>query len=142
MLPPGNGNLMLHRGRSFGTAIPAFTFQIGQYERDPPMRAPGLILSVLAFAALMVVAPNLVKAQPSVASPLALGQTSEDGVEDVGYRYRRYRYARPYARPYYRPYYQPYYRPYAYYQPYYYRPYNPYYYRPYYRPGISLWFGF
>ena len=97
------------------------------------MRAPGLILSVLGFAALIVVAPDLVKAQPSVA-PLALGQTSENGVQDVGYRYRRYRYARPY--------YRPYYRPYAYYQPYYYRPYNPYYYRPYYRPGISLWFGF
>ena len=61
--------------------------------------------------------------------------------EDVGYRYRRYRYG-------YRPYYRPYNR-YGYYRPYY-RPYYGYgyrypYYRPYYygwRPGFSIRFGF
>jgi hypothetical protein len=108
------------------------------------MRALGLSLSVLACViALIVVAPSLAKSQPSV-FPLAFGQTSAGGVEEAGYRYRRYRYARrPYYQPYYRPYayYQPYYRPYAYYRPYF-QPYYPYYYRPYYRPGLSFWFGF
>jgi hypothetical protein len=103
------------------------------------MRGLGLSLSGLAcVAALIVVAPNLAKSQPSVL-PLAVGQASAGGVEEVGYRYRRYRYARrPYYRPYYQPYayYRPYYQPYAYYRPY------PYYYRPYYRPGFSFWFGF
>jgi hypothetical protein len=101
------------------------------------MRALGLSLSVLAcVGALIVVAPSLARSQPT-ALPLALGQPIASGVEDIGYRYRRYRYAR-------RPYYQPYYRPYAYYRPYYpyYRPYYPYYYRPYFRPGFSFWFGF
>ena len=88
------------------------------------MRGLGLSLSGLAcVAALIVVAPNLAKSQPSVL-PLAVGQASAGGVEEVGYRYRRYRYG-----------YRPYYRPYGYYP----------YYRPYYygwRPGISLWFGF
>ena len=39
---------------------------------------------------------------------LSLGQSA--GVEEVGYRYRRYRYG-------YRPYYRPYYRPNGYYRP-------------------------
>ncbi len=102
------------------------------------MRTLGLSLSVLVcVVALIVGAPSLAKSQPSVL-PLGFDQVSVGGVEEVGYRYRRYRYAR-------RPYYQPYYRPYAYYQPYY-RPYAyyPYYrpYYPYYRPGFSIWFGF
>jgi len=109
------------------------------------MRALGFSLPLACLAALIVFSPNLAKSQPSVL-PLTVGQKSAGGIEEVGYRYRRYRYARrPYHRPYY-PYYRPYYRPYAYYRPYYrpyayYRPY-PYYYRPYFRPGFSFWFGF
>jgi hypothetical protein len=101
------------------------------------MRA--FVMSLLAFsgvAMLMVATPEPASAEPGVL-PVAQGQTAGK-VEEVGYRYRRYRYAyRPYYRPYYRyGYYQPYYRPYYGYYGY------PYYYRPYYRPGISLWFGF
>ena len=96
------------------------------------MRALGLSLFGLTCV-LMLATPTPATSQPS---GLAFGQMSADGVEEVGYRYRRYRYG-------YRPYYQPYYRPYAYYRPYYYRPYYPYYYQPYYyRPGLSFWFGF
>jgi hypothetical protein len=100
---------------------------------------PAFVLSLLALACvavLMVAAPKPASAEPSVL-PLAQGQTAGK-VEEVGYRYRRYRYG-------YRPYYH---RRYGYYRPYY-RPYYsygygyPYYYRPYYRrPGISLWFGY
>jgi len=120
--------------RLVGTAFWPSRF-ISANTKGPSMRILGLSLSGLAcVAALIVVAPNLAKSQPGVL-PLALGQASADGVEQVGYRYRRYRYARPYYRPYYRPYayYRPYYRPYAYY-------YSPYPY--YYRPGFSFWFGF
>ena len=101
------------------------------------MRAFTLSLAGLAcILTLMLVATSPAKSQPGT---LALGQTSAGDVEEVGYRYRRYRYD-------YHPYYQSYYRPYGYY----YRPYYGYgygypYYRPYYygwRPGISLWFGF
>jgi hypothetical protein len=101
------------------------------------MRA--FVLSLLALssvAVLMVATPKPASAEPRVL-PLAQGQTAGK-VEEVGYRYRRYRYG-------YRPYYH---RRYGYYRPYY-RPYYsygydyPYYYRPYYRrPGVSLWFGF
>jgi hypothetical protein len=105
------------------------------------------VLSFLALscvATLMVAAPKPASAEPKVL-PIAWGQTAGK-VEEIGYRYRRYRYGyRPY---YYRRYgyYRPYYRPYAYYRPYY-GPYYgyygyPYYYRPYYRPGLSFWFGF
>ena len=100
------------------------------------MRAFTLSLSGLAcILALMLVATTPAKPQPSA---LTLGQANAGGVEEVGYRYRRYRYG-------YRPYYQPYYRPYGYYRPYYGYGYGYPYYRPYYygwRPGISLWFGF
>lgn len=90
------------------------------------------LLTALSFVAL---APKLLQAQPSVTT---LGQSAAGAVEEVGYRYRSYRYARrPHYRPYYKPYYRPYYRPYAYHRPYY----QPYY-RPYSRPGVSLWFGF
>ena len=101
------------------------------------MRA--FVLSLLALssvAVLMVATPKPASAEPRVL-PLAQGQTAGK-VEEVGYRYHRYRYG-------YRPYYH---RRYGYYRPYY-RPYYsygydyPYYYRPYYRrPGVSLWFGF
>jgi hypothetical protein len=101
------------------------------------MRA--FVLSLLALssvAVLMIATPKPASAEPRVL-PLAQGQTAGK-VEEVGYRYRRYRYG-------YRPYYH---RRYGYYRPYY-RPYYsygydyPYYYRPYYRrPGVSLWFGF
>ena len=101
------------------------------------MRA--FVLSLLALssvAVLMVATPKPTSVEPRVL-PLAQGQTAGK-VEEVGYRYRRYRYG-------YRPYYH---RRYGYYRPYY-RPYYsygydyPYYYRPYYRrPGVSLWFGF
>ena len=101
------------------------------------MRA--FVLSLLALssvAVLMIATPKPASAEPRVL-PLAQGQ-SAGKVEEVGYRYRRYRYG-------YRPYYH---RRYGYYRPYY-RPYYsygydyPYYYRPYYRrPGVSLWFGF
>lgn len=108
------------------------------------MRALDLtLLGLLGVAVAIVAAPTPASAQPS-ALPLAYGQKA-GAVEDVGYRYRRYRYG-----------YRPYYRPYGYgYRPYYgygygYRPY----YRPYYgygygygypyyrRPGFGLWFGF
>ena len=101
------------------------------------MRA--FVLSLLALssvAVLMIATPKPASAEPRVL-PLAQGQTAGK-VEEVGYRYRRYRYG-------YRPYYH---RRYGYYRPYY-RPYYsygydyPYYSRPYYRrPGVSLWFGF
>ena len=101
------------------------------------MRA--FVLSLLALssvAVLMIATPKPASAEPRVL-PLAQDQTAGK-VEEVGYRYRRYRYG-------YRPYYH---RRYGYYRPYY-RPYYsygydyPYYYRPYYRrPGVSLWFGF
>jgi hypothetical protein len=114
------------------------------------MRVFVLSLSALICgAALMGAAPKLASAEPKVL-PLAQDQTAGK-VEEVGYRYRRYRYVyRPYHyrrygyyRPYYyrrygyyRPYYRPYYS-YGYGYPYYYRPY---YYRPYWRPGFSIWF--
>jgi hypothetical protein len=102
------------------------------------------VLSLLALscvATLMVAAPKAASAEPKVL-PVAQGQIAGK-VEEVGYRYRRYRYVyRPYyyrRYGYYRPYYRPYYS-YGYGYPYYYRPY---YYRPYYyRPGVSFWFGF
>jgi hypothetical protein len=102
------------------------------------MRVFVLSLSALICgAALMVAVPNPVSAEPKVL-PVAQGQTAGK-VEEVGYRYRRYRYGyRPYYHRrygYYRPYYRPYYYGYGY--PYYYRPY---YYRPYWRPGFSIWF--
>jgi hypothetical protein len=105
------------------------------------MRAFVLTLSALACVALMVAAPKPASAEPKVL-PVTQGQTAGKG-EEVGYRYRRYRYGyRPYyyrRYGYYRPYY---YRPYAYYRPYY-RPYYGYYGYPYYyRPGLSFWFGF
>ena len=96
-------------------------------------------LSLLALAAIAVIAiavPTFVIAQPSV---LPLASSTVGQVEEAGYRYR-YRYGnRPYYRRYgygygYRPYYRRYYG-YGY-------GYRPYYYRPYWRPGISLWFGF
>jgi hypothetical protein len=94
------------------------------------------ILSLLAFPCLillMVAMPRTGSAQPSLL-PLAYDQNVGE-MQEVGYRYRRYRYGyRPYYRPY--GYYRPYYGSYGY--PYYYRPY----YRPYWRPGFSLWFGF
>ena len=96
------------------------------------MRSLTLSLSGLAcIFALMLVANGPAKSQPSA---LALGQTSAGDVEEVGYRYRRYRHG-----------YRPYYRPYGYYRPYYRYGYGYPYYRPYYygwRPGLSLWFGF
>jgi hypothetical protein len=103
------------------------------------------LLALSSVAVLMVAAPKPASAEPRVL-PLAQGQTAGK-LEEVGYRYRRYRYG---YRPYYHRrygYYRPYYRRYGYYRPYY-RPYAygygyPYYYRPYYyRPGLSLWFGF
>jgi hypothetical protein len=106
------------------------------------MRALDLtLLGLLGVAVAMIAAPTPASAQPS-ALPLAYGQKA-GAVEDVGYRYRRYRYGyRPYYRPYgygYRPYYGYGYRPY-------YRPYYGYGYGygyPYYRrPGFGLWFGF
>jgi hypothetical protein len=116
------------------------------------MRTLALSLSGLIFlVVLIVVAPNLAKSQPSVL-PLTYGQANAGLVEEVGRRYRRYRYVRPYYRPYYgygygyRPYYGYGYRPYYGYG---YRPYG--YYRPYYggygypywrRPGISFGFSF
>jgi hypothetical protein len=111
------------------------------------MRVFVLSLSALVCgAALMVAVPKPASAEPKV-MPVEQGQTAGK-VEEVGYRYRRYRYGyRPYhyrRYGYYRPYY---YRRYGYYRPYY-RPYYgyygyPYYYRPYYyRPGLSFWFGF
>jgi hypothetical protein len=100
------------------------------------MRAFVLSLLALVCVVIMVAAPKPASAEPRVL-PLAQGQTAGK-VEEVGYRYRRYRYG-------YRPYYH---RRYGYYRPYY-RPYYsygydyPYYYRPYYRrPGLSLWFGY
>jgi hypothetical protein len=78
----------------------------------------------------MLVTTSPAKSQPSA---LALGQTSAASVEEVGYRYRRYRYG-------YRPHYRPYYRPYGYYYGYGYPYYRPYYYG--WPLGISLWFGF
>jgi hypothetical protein len=120
------------------------------------MRVFVLSLSALICgAALMVAVPNPVSAEPKVL-PVAQGQTASK-MEEVGYRYRRYRYGyRPYYHRrygYYRPYRYGYYRPYryGYYRPYrygYYRPYyRPYYYgygypyyRPYWRPGFSIWF--
>jgi len=109
------------------------------------MRVFVLSLSALiSGAALMVAVPKPASAEPKVL-PVAQGQTAGK-VEEVGYRYRRYRYGyRPYYhRPYgyYRPYRYGYYRPY--YRPYYSYGYDyPYYYRPYYRrPGVTLWFGF
>ena len=105
------------------------------------MRALGLsFFSLACVVALIVVTPRPAHSQPNA---LALGQASAGAFEEIGYRYRRYRYGyRPYYRPYYDyGYYQPYYRPY--YRPYYAYGYGyPYYGRPYYRPGISLWFGF
>ena len=104
------------------------------------MRAFSLTLLALScVAVLMIAPPRPASAQPNVL-PLANGQ-NVGAAEDVGYRYRRYRYG-------YRPYYRPYHR-YGYYRPYY-RPYYGYgyrypYYRPYYygwRPGFSIWFGF
>ena len=93
------------------------------------------VICLLGMVGLLVVTPRPAAAQPT---GMVVGKTA-GVVEDVGYRYRRYRYGRPYYRPYYRPYaYRPYYRPYAY-RPYY-RPYA--YYRPYYRPGVNIWFGF
>jgi hypothetical protein len=106
------------------------------------MRALDLtLLGLLGVAVAIIAAPTPASAQPS-ALPLAYGQKA-GAVEDVGYRYRRYRYGyRPYYRPYgygYRPYYGYGYRPY-------YRPYYGYGYGygyPYYRrPGFGLWFGF
>jgi hypothetical protein len=118
------------------------------------MRVFVLSLSALICGAtLMVAVPKPASAEPKVL-PVAQGQTAGK-VEEVGYRYRRYRYGyrpyyhrrygyyRPYRYGYYRPYrygyYRPYYRPYyyGYGYPYYYRPY---YYRPYWRPGFSIWF--
>ena len=88
------------------------------------------LCGLACVVALIVVTPNLAKSQPSVSS-LAFGQTSAGGVEEVGYRYRRYRYAR---RPYYQPYGYGYYRPYGYYGGYGY---------PYWRrPGLSFGFSF
>ena len=72
------------------------------------MRA--FVLSLLALssvAVLMVATPKPASAEPRVL-PLAQGQTAGK-VEEVGYRYRRYRYG-------YRPYYH---RRYGYYRPYY-----------------------
>jgi hypothetical protein len=104
------------------------------------MRALDLtLLSLLGVAVAMVAAPAPASAQPS-ALPLAYGQKT-GAVEDVGYRYRRYRYG---YRPYYRPYYgygygyRPYYG-YNYYRPYYGYGYGYPYYR---RPGFGIWFGF
>ena len=95
------------------------------------------VVGLVGLVALVALAPKTTLAQPGA---IVFNQTTAGAVEEVGYRYRRYRYARrPYYRPYYRPYvysrpfYQPYYRPY-------YRPYA--YYRPYYRPGVSIWFGY
>jgi hypothetical protein len=54
---------------------------------------PAFVLSLLALACvavLMVAAPKPASAEPSVL-PLAQGQTAGK-VEEVGYRYRRYRY--------------------------------------------------
>jgi hypothetical protein len=63
------------------------------------MRA--FVLSLLAFscvAVLMVAAPKPASPEPRVL-PLAQDQTAGK-VEEVGYRYRRYRYGyRPYWRP-------------------------------------------
>jgi hypothetical protein len=106
------------------------------------MRAVNLtLLGLLGAAVAMIAAPMPASAQPS-ALALSFGQKA-GAVEDIGYRYRRYRYGyRPYYRPYYgwgygyRPYYG-YYRPY--YRPYYGYGYGYPYYR---RPGFSLWFGF
>jgi len=100
-----------------------------------------IVVGLVGLVALVASAPKTALAQPGA---MAFNQTMAGAVEEVGYRYRRYRYAR---RPYYRPYARPYYRPYVYSRPYYqpyYRPYyRPYaYYRPYYRPGVSIWFGY
>jgi hypothetical protein len=113
------------------------------------MRAFTLSLAGAAcIFTLMLVASGAAKAQPSAP---ALSQTNAGSVEEVGYRYRRYRYGYRAYRPYYRPYgyyYRPYYGygyGYPYYRPYYGYGYGYPYYRPYYygwRPGISLWFGF
>jgi hypothetical protein len=102
------------------------------------MRALNLtLLGLSGVAVAMIAAPTPASTQPS-APALSYGQKA-GAVEDVGYRYRRYRYGgyRPYYRPYYgygygyryRPYYRPYYG-YGYGYPYYRR------------PGFSLWFGF
>jgi hypothetical protein len=107
-------------------------------ERISAMRA--LSLSFVAF--LSVAAPMVATPKPALAQagylPMAKAQVASE-VEEIGYRYRHWRY-RPYYRPYYGGYYRPYYRPYAY------RPYYsyPYYYRPYYRPwwGPGISFGF
>jgi hypothetical protein len=52
------------------------------------MRALGLSLFGLSCV-LMLATPTPATSQPS---GLAFGQMSADGVEEVGYRYRRYRY--------------------------------------------------
>jgi hypothetical protein len=59
-------------------------------------QVPLSLLALSAVAALMVAAPKSSVAEPKVL-PLAHGQTA--GTMEVGYRYRRYRYA---ERPYYR----------------------------------------
>jgi hypothetical protein len=111
------------------------------------MRAPGLILCLALFVALLILSPRPASAQPSAAG---IGGVSTGIHEEIGYRYRgRYGYGPGYRRyGYYRPYYRPYYGYYGYRRPYYGYGYGyPYYgygygYRPYWRPGISLWFGF
>ena len=99
------------------------------------MRALGLSLFLACIVALLVLSPQPASSQPSA---LAVGGVTSGTFEEIGYRYRRYRYGyrpRPYYDyGYYRPYYRPYYGGYGYGYPYYAR--------PYYRPGISLWFGF
>ena len=93
------------------------------------------VVGLMGLVALVALAPKSALAQPGA---ITFNQTKVDAVQEVGYRYGRYRYARrPHYRPYNRPYYRPYYQPYAYYRPYY----QPYY-RPYYRPGVSVWLGF
>jgi hypothetical protein len=97
------------------------------------------ILALSSLIAVVIATPRSSFALPSVA-PVANIQ-SANGVEEVGYRYRRWHRRQSYYRPYYgysRPYYRPYYR-YTYGYPYSYRPY---YYRPWWRPGFSIWFGF
>jgi hypothetical protein len=95
------------------------------------------VVGLLGLVALVALSPKTAVAQPGA---IALNQMTAGAVEQVGYRYRRYRYAR---RPYYSPYYRPYYQPYAYYRPYYQPYYRPYY-RPYayYRPGVNIWLGY
>jgi hypothetical protein len=80
------------------------------------MRALGLnLLAATCVVGLTVVTSSPAKSRPSGIS-LGFGQTNNGVVKEVGYRYWRYRYARPYRR-----------HRYAY---------PPYHYRPYYRPFV------